>query len=100
MNPYDGTTYLSSGFIVQGTPNANFQVNVPKAGSFPFLCIIHPGMAGTVTVSDTATPTSQADIDAAAQAAFSAATPALKAEAAKLAQIPVTQRANVDGSTT
>jgi plastocyanin len=94
---YDGTTFLNSGFIT--SRDAAFQVSFPKAGTYPFICIIHPGMAGTVTVGS-GTPSVQADLDAAAKKVFADATVALKAEAAKLAANSVTQTKNADGTTT
>ena len=32
-------------------PGATFEVKFTKAGSFPYACVIHPGMDGTVKVS-------------------------------------------------
>ncbi|MFN2383684.1 MAG: plastocyanin/azurin family copper-binding protein [Gemmatimonadota bacterium] len=31
-------------------PNATFQVTFPQAGIFPYVCTIHEGMSGSVTV--------------------------------------------------
>lgn len=95
---YDGTQYVNSGFITSRSPV--WQVSFPKAGTYPFICIIHPGMAGSVEVSATATATTQAQADTGAQQAFSAALPPLKAEASKLAAKAVTQSANADGTFT
>lgn len=96
---YDGTKYLSSGFITPRDAQP-FQVLFPKAGTYPFLCIIHPGMDGTVTVVDSGTTSTQAQLDTAAQQAFTPAIAALKAQASTLAAKPVTQTRNTDGSTT
>ena len=49
-NPtYDGTKQIYSGFIVPD-PSTFYTVKFTKAGNFPFICLIHPGMDGTVTV--------------------------------------------------
>lgn len=49
-NPtYDGTKQLYSGFIVPD-PSTFYTVKFTKAGNFPFICLIHPGQQGTVTV--------------------------------------------------
>ena len=95
---YDGTKYLSSGFITSRDPA--FSVSFPKAGTYPFLCIIHPGMDGTVTVVDSGATSTQAQLDNTAQQVFAAALAALKAQAATLAAKPVTQTRNADGTTT
>jgi plastocyanin len=49
-NPtYDGTKQIYSGFILPD-PTSFYTVKFTKAGNFPFICLIHPGMDGTVTV--------------------------------------------------
>ena len=96
---YDGTKYLSSGFITPRDAKP-FQVSFPKAGTYPFLCIIHPGMDGTVTVVDSGATSTQAQLDTAAQQVFTPALAALKAQASTLAAKPVTQTRNADGTTT
>lgn len=95
---YDGTEYVSSGFIFPGT---TFSITLTEEGSFPFVCIIHPGMEGTVEVVAEGEPVSeQADLDAAAEEIFAEALIALKAEAAEVAAKPVQQVENADGTTT
>jgi plastocyanin len=95
---YDGTEYVSSGFIFPSTP---FQITMAAEGSFPFVCIIHPGMAGTVEVVAEGEPVSeQADLDAAAEEIFADELVELKAEAAELSAKPVQQVQNADGTTT
>src|SRR5687768_13891091 len=64
-NPtYDGTKQIYSGFIVPD-PSTFYTVKFSKAGNFPFICLIHPGQAGSVTVLSPGlyVPT-QAQIDA------------------------------------
>ncbi|MEZ4554288.1 MAG: plastocyanin/azurin family copper-binding protein [Dehalococcoidia bacterium] len=100
---YGGTQFVNSGFIASGGAfgeNKSFQITFAKQGSFPYVCIIHPGMAGTVNVVGGGSVTSQGEIDATAKAAFASALTALKAEAKKLAEKQVTKVANADGSTT
>lgn len=51
---YDGTSLYNSGVLAAG-PGAptTFQLTFPKAGTFPYLCLIHGslGQTGTVTVA-------------------------------------------------
>lgn len=95
---YDGTQYVNSGFIF---PGDTFQINFTQEGSFPFACIIHPGMEGTVqVVAEGEDVSTQAELDAAAEETFSEALTALKAEAAELNDVAVTQEENADGTTT
>ena len=44
---YDGTTYVSSGFLLLGK---SYRMTFLKAGSYQYYCLIHPGMQGTVNV--------------------------------------------------
>jgi len=46
---YDGTKQIYSGFITPD-PASNYTVKFTKAGSYAFICLIHPGMDGAVTV--------------------------------------------------
>jgi plastocyanin len=65
LNPsYDGTKQIYSGFITPD-PKSTYTVKFTKAGNFPFICLIHPGMDGSVTVlSPGMYVPSQAQIDA------------------------------------
>lgn len=42
---YDGTGFLNTGIILK---RSTATVHFTAAGDFPFLCAIHPGMAGSV----------------------------------------------------
>jgi plastocyanin len=59
---YDGTGIHSSGLLVLGQ---QYTLGFTKAGSYPFLCLVHTGMRGTVHVQDAgaAYPKSQAQYD-------------------------------------
>jgi plastocyanin len=59
---YDGTGIASSGLLVKGQ---QYALGFTKTGTYPFLCLIHAGMAGTVHVQDagSAYPRSQAQYD-------------------------------------
>ncbi len=46
---YTGTQELGSGFPTGEKPKP-FVVKFPKAGTFTYYCVLHPGMKGTVTV--------------------------------------------------
>lgn len=67
---YDGTGYVNSGALPTG-PNADkFALTFTKAGTYPYICILHPGMDGQVVVqaADTAYPETQATASARGQA--------------------------------
>jgi plastocyanin len=54
-NTYDGSAPVHSG-IIDGTgafpAGTNFTLKFTKAGSYVYVCILHPGMSGTIEVSD------------------------------------------------
>jgi plastocyanin len=58
---YDGTGYVGSGLLNTGQ---TFSLTFTKAGTFPYLCLIHAGMGGTVKVVDSGQVDTQAAIDA------------------------------------
>jgi plastocyanin len=62
---YTGTEFLNTGVLPGKTSSAT--VEFSTAGTFPFFCAIHPGMAGQVTVVESGTATTQAEADAAGQ---------------------------------
>jgi plastocyanin len=60
---YDGTQELGSGFPQGDGPPKPFVVKFPKAGSYAYYCVLHPGMKGTVKVvaKSAAVPSAKAD---------------------------------------
>jgi plastocyanin len=63
-NTFDGTTYISSGFM---QPNVPYSVTFTKAGTYRYYCLIHqPEMVGTIVVAPkgSALPKSQAQYTA------------------------------------
>jgi plastocyanin len=49
--PYDGTSFVNSGLQPLGpTTPPKFSVTFAKTGSFPYYCVIHPNMIGTIKV--------------------------------------------------
>jgi plastocyanin len=62
---YDGTGYVNSG-VLPGPGGANFALTFAKAGTYDYLCLLHPGMVGQVVVQapGSAYPATQAQIDA------------------------------------
>ncbi|HET6509442.1 MAG TPA: hypothetical protein VFG42_21775 [Baekduia sp.] len=59
---YDGTQPVGSGFPTGEAPKP-FVVKFPKAGTYTYYCVLHPGMKGTVTVvpKSKAVPSAKAD---------------------------------------
>ena len=48
---YDGTGYVSSGFLTpHGTQPARYTLTFTKPGTYNYDCLVHPGMDGTITV--------------------------------------------------
>jgi plastocyanin len=48
---FDGTGFKSSGLILSFPPELTaYKVKFTKAGTYPYRCIIHPGMSGVVVV--------------------------------------------------
>ena len=62
---YDGTGFLNTGIILKGSAAT---VQFTAAGTFPFLCAIHPGMAGSVEVLEDSEGTTQEEADEASAA--------------------------------
>lgn len=96
---YDGKAYLNSGFVLK---DKTFEVSFPGNGTYPFFCIIHPGMQGSIEVVDagSASISTQAQVDSAAKKVFDDALVALKAANNTEAAKPVVRTTNADGTTT
>jgi plastocyanin len=62
---YDGTQELGSGFPAGNGPPKPFVVKFPKAGSYTYYCVLHPGMKGTVKVVAKSAKVPSAKADAA-----------------------------------
>jgi plastocyanin len=62
---YDGTQELGSGFPAGDGPPKPFVVKFPKAGTYTYYCMLHPGMKGTVKVVGKAKAVPSAKADAA-----------------------------------
>jgi plastocyanin len=58
---YNGTGFVNTTVIFKGSTAT---IQFTTAGTFPFICVIHPGMAGNVNVLATGTATTQAEADA------------------------------------
>lgn len=57
---YNGTGFLNTTLLFKGSTAT---VQFTAAGAFPYICVIHPGMAGTVNVVASGTTTTQAEAD-------------------------------------
>jgi plastocyanin len=89
---YAGTGFLNTQLMFKGT---NATITFSAAGSFPFICIIHPGMAGVVNVIASGTTTTQAEADAKAALTRTAILGAVDSlEAATTAQVSETKRSD------
>ncbi len=64
QGPYDGTTFISSGFMEP--KGSEFAVTFARQGRFDYVCLIHPPMVGTVEVVAPGSSglTTQAEVDA------------------------------------
>jgi plastocyanin len=103
---YNGTGYVSSGFIAtgfsQGPPGSpsvpsSFEIQFTKAGTYNIFCAIHPNMTQVITVVDSGTVSKQADLDAAGTTKYTTELAAIKAVAAT-ANKPATVTKQADGS--
>lgn len=64
---YDGTGIAASGWLVE-EKGLQYSLTFTRAGTYKYLCILHPGMSGTVVVlpRGAKVPTTQAEYDEAA----------------------------------
>jgi plastocyanin len=96
---YDGTAYVSSGFIAEG---ATFTLKFPKPGTYTYYSLPQEPLAvGTVVVqaAGAAHPKTQAAYDAAAQASIAADEKSALASVATIPSIPNTIAAGVSPAT-
>jgi plastocyanin len=89
--PYDGTTQVSSGVPLEGEPQP-FTLTFTRAGIFPYVCMVHSGMNGTVMVLPETAQLAETPAQAAArgEAEFQAALAALKSGVLPLVQAGTT----------
>lgn len=96
---YDGTGYVNSGFLMAGPDSsaATYQLTFTRPGMYPYVCVIHPKMLGTVEVrAGGAGSESQAQVTQRGEAQ----TQTLLAKARQqIAQSKVTASAGPNGST-
>ena len=93
---YDGTGFVNSGLLQGKGPS--FALTFTKAGSYTYVCLLHPGMAATVVVqpADRASPLTQARVDAQANAELYAK---LSQAEQDLERAQLTSKANPNGTT-
>lgn len=90
--PYTGTGFFHSGLLNRGQ---TFSMTFATAGTFPYLCVIHPGMTGQVVVEQPGTTLpAQSELDGQANAVLGAQLVTGRA-AVQEASVPV--RAKVPG---
>ena len=91
---YAGSGFLNTGLLFKGSTAT---VAFTAAGTLPYICVIHPGMAGTVNVVASGTTTTQAEADAKAtqtRDAIQGAVAGLQASA----EAAVTETERADGT--
>jgi plastocyanin len=98
---YDGTQTYSSTIIPTGPNPETYSISFPKAGTFKYQCLIHPGMSGTVNVvANAASAEAQSVIDARAKTEQAQWLAEGRAAKKTLVDAPVAKTANADGTTT
>lgn len=93
---YDGSGFVNSG-VLQGS-DAKFALTFTRAGTFSYICLLHPGMEGSVVVQPegSAYPRTQAQVDAQANEEFAAK---LALAERHRASAQLTSKPNADGTT-
>jgi LPXTG-motif cell wall-anchored protein len=93
---YDGSGFVNSG-LLEGK-GKTFALTFTKAGSYPYLCLLHPGMTATLVVqpAGAAYPLTQAQVNAQAGAELYAK---LAQGNQDLQSAQLTSRANANGTT-
>lgn len=88
---YDGTGFVSSGFLPEEAPPASFSIKFTKEGTYDYFCAIHPQMTGKVFVQaeGIGEQDNQPSIDGRGAATYSSAIAALKAAAGSASAKPV-----------
>lgn len=95
---YDGTGFHTSELLFG--PGKQYEIRFTTPGEYEISCIIHPGMLGTVTVTDDAAlADTQADFDARGEADYLREVEQLKAIAGTWAARPLERTALADGTT-
>lgn len=94
---YDGTGFVNSGII--DTEGNSWSLTFTKAGTYDYVCVLHPGMAGQVVVqaAGSAYPMTQAEVEAQANAELYAK---LAQGNQQLESVRPASQANADGTTT
>lgn len=94
---YDGTGFVNSGII--DTKGNNWSLTFTKAGTYSYVCVLHPGMAGQVVVqaAGSTLPMTQAQVDAQANAELYAK---LSQANQQLQSAQPKSQTNADGTTT
>lgn len=95
---YDGTGFVNSGIVPPVPGHNTYSLTFTKAGTFPYVCLLHPGMVGTVIVQPAGTPypMTQAQYD---EASAVASQQSLAAGVAAMNAATPTTSKNADGST-
>jgi LPXTG-motif cell wall-anchored protein len=94
---YDGTGFVGSGII--DAKGKSWSLTFTKAGTYSYVCVLHPGMAAQVVVQapGSAYPMTQAQVDAQANAELYAK---LSQGNQQLQTAPPQPQTNADGTTT
>lgn len=99
--PIDGSALVSSGLQPFGGPAAPFEATFATAGTYDYICIIHPTMTGTIeVVEEGGDADSMADVAEARQADEEEFLAEGRAAKAELVEADPVQTKNDDGSTT